>query len=214
MQTKKEQTKEQIVDIATRIFQKKGFMKTSMRDIAKGAGTGVSNIYNYFKNKDELFRYIVMPLITDMEKMMYDHHNLKSHEEFLKYASGESNEMVTEHVQAYVKLINNHRNEFELLLYKSQGSSLETFIDEYTEECTQQVLLFMKHFKSKHAEYSATCSTFTYHIHIVWMFNFISEVIKHGLTHEEIKDAIEDYILFEFIGWKALINKKIKTNEN
>ena len=29
-----------------------GYAKTSMRDIAAGAGIGVSNIYNYFKSKD------------------------------------------------------------------------------------------------------------------------------------------------------------------
>ena len=55
MQKKKDYTHEQIVEIAKREFLKNGYAKTSMRDIAKGAGIGVSNIYNYFKSKDELF---------------------------------------------------------------------------------------------------------------------------------------------------------------
>lgn len=70
MQIKKEYTCEQIVEVAKKVFLKNGYAKTSMRDIAKGAGIGVSNIYNYFKSKDELFRHIVMPLIKEFEKIM------------------------------------------------------------------------------------------------------------------------------------------------
>ena len=70
MQIKKDYTREQIVVVARGIFLKKGYAKTSMRDIAAGVGIGVSNIYNYFKSKDELFRYIVTPLIAELERMM------------------------------------------------------------------------------------------------------------------------------------------------
>lgn len=40
------------------------------------------------------------------------------------------------------------------------------------------------------------------------MFGFISEVIKLNLSADEIKRAIEDYIQFEFTGWRALMNTK------
>lgn len=43
MQVKKDYTHEQIVEIAKRVFLRNGYSKTSMRDIAKGAGIGVSN---------------------------------------------------------------------------------------------------------------------------------------------------------------------------
>ena len=51
MQTKKDYTREKIIEIAKRVFLKNGYAKTSMRDIAKGVGIGVSNIYNYFWRK-------------------------------------------------------------------------------------------------------------------------------------------------------------------
>ena len=40
------------------------------------------------------------------------------------------------------------------------------------------------------------------------MFSFISEVIKHNLSADEIRRAIEDYIKFEFGGWRTLMNTK------
>ncbi len=89
MQIKKDYTREQIVEIAKRVFLKNGYAKTSMRDIAKGAGIGVSNIYNYFKSKDELFRHIVGPLITELEQMMHEHHNVNDQDQFVRYARGE-----------------------------------------------------------------------------------------------------------------------------
>ena len=92
MQIKKDYTREQIVEVAKRVFLKRGFAKTSMRDIAAGAGVGVSNIYNYFKGKDELFRHIVTPLITEMERMMHDHHNVDNQEQFARYVCDASDE--------------------------------------------------------------------------------------------------------------------------
>jgi AcrR family transcriptional regulator len=208
MQIQKDYTREQIVEVARRIFLKKGFAKTSMRDIAAGADVGVSNIYNYFKGKDELFRHIVSPLITELERMMRDHHNVKDQEDFLCYTTGQGNGVMGDHVKEYMLLINNHRDELKLLLYQAQGSSLENYIDDYTEECTRLVLDFMDEFRRRYPEYGATHTPFTYHVHTVWMFSFISEVIKHNLPADEIRRAIEDYIAFEFGGWRTLMNAK------
>ena len=209
MQIKKNYTREQIVEIAKRVFLKNGYAKTSMRDIAAGAGIGVSNIYNYFKSKDELFRHIVKPLIVELERMMHEHHNVDNQDSFVRYASGEGDDKLADHVKDYMRLINNHRDELKMLLYQAQGSSLENYIDEYTEECTRLVLEFMNEFKRKFPDYGVIHTPFTYHIHMVWMFSFISEVIKHNLPADEIKHAIEDYILFEFTGWRALMNTKL-----
>lgn len=181
MRIKKDYTHEQIVEVSKRIFLKKGYSKTSMRDIAARVGISVSNIYNYFKSKDELFRHIVMPLTTELERMMHKHHNVNDQEEFFCYATGQSNRMVGDHVKEYMLLINNHRDELKLLLYQSQGSSLENYIDTYTDECTKMVLAFMDEFKRNYPEYGAIHTPFTYHVHMVWMFCFISEVIKHDL---------------------------------
>ncbi len=88
MQIKKDYTREQIVEVAKQVFMTKGYTKTSMRDIAAGVGIGVSNIYNYFKGKDELFRNIVGLLITELEQMMHEHHNVNDQDQFVRYARG------------------------------------------------------------------------------------------------------------------------------
>ena len=66
MQIKKDYTREQIVEIAKRVFLKKGYAKTSMRDIANGAGIGVSNIYNYFNSNLTKIEQLIISTMTTM----------------------------------------------------------------------------------------------------------------------------------------------------
>lgn len=46
---------------------------TAMREIAAKADVGLSNIYNYFPNKDSLFRYILQPVVDELYTMLYNH---------------------------------------------------------------------------------------------------------------------------------------------
>ena len=55
MQVLKEDIRSRILTVARQQFERKGYVKTSMREIAELAGVGVGNIYNYFTSKDELF---------------------------------------------------------------------------------------------------------------------------------------------------------------
>lgn len=53
------QRKEKIEDAARELFIKQGFHATSMRDIAKGAGVSLGNLYNYYETKDAIFESII-----------------------------------------------------------------------------------------------------------------------------------------------------------
>ena len=55
MQVLKEDIRGRILAVAEQRFGQQGYSKTSMREIAGAVGVGVGNIYNYFRNKDELF---------------------------------------------------------------------------------------------------------------------------------------------------------------
>ncbi|MCB9000850.1 MAG: TetR/AcrR family transcriptional regulator [Bacteroidales bacterium] len=54
-----DEMREAIVKVATQIFSRFGFKKTSMDDIAKGLRMGKSSIYYYFRGKEEIFRAVV-----------------------------------------------------------------------------------------------------------------------------------------------------------
>lgn len=64
MQYLKEDVKNRIVQAAKRQFKDNGYKNTSMRDIAKEAGIVSGNIYRYFENKEQLYNYIVEPILA------------------------------------------------------------------------------------------------------------------------------------------------------
>lgn len=47
--------REKVIDRATRIFWKKGYSETSLRDLLKGMGIGEGSFYNAFKSKRRLY---------------------------------------------------------------------------------------------------------------------------------------------------------------
>ena len=54
MQTLKSDIRNRILSAAKEQFMQRGYLKTSMREIADAVDVGVGNLYNYFENKDEM----------------------------------------------------------------------------------------------------------------------------------------------------------------
>ena len=77
MQVLKEDIRGRILAVAEQRFGQQGYSKTSMCEIAGAVGVGVGNIYNYFRNKDELFCEVVRPVLHAMEAMLQEHHGIR-----------------------------------------------------------------------------------------------------------------------------------------
>jgi NAD(P)-dependent dehydrogenase (short-subunit alcohol dehydrogenase family)/AcrR family transcriptional regulator len=60
-----EQKREQIVLAAIKQFPRKGFIRTTLRELSQAAGISHANIYNYVGNKDDIF-VLVHEFITDL----------------------------------------------------------------------------------------------------------------------------------------------------
>jgi len=56
---RKELVREQLLDIAVKMFDSKGYAQTGMVDIAQELGLGRSAIYHYFGNKEEILAALV-----------------------------------------------------------------------------------------------------------------------------------------------------------
>lgn len=57
---------QQILLAAQQLFQKHGYQKVTMDDVAKAIGKGRSSLYYYYKNKDEVFDAVVAAEINEI----------------------------------------------------------------------------------------------------------------------------------------------------
>ena len=201
MQVLKEDIRSRILTVAKQQFEQKGYSKTSMREMAELANVGVGNIYNYFRNKDELFREVVRPVLCALEAMLQEHHGIRGEDimmmrtkKYLKSCIGE-----------YVSLIEKYRSLMEILLFHAQGSSLEHFRENYTDRSTELVKAWFVTMQQKYPEINTAVSDFIIHLHTVWMFTMFEELLMHSVPRQEMEAILHDYILFEIQGWRAII---------
>lgn len=56
---RRELVRDQLIDIAAKMFDSKGYTQTGMGDIAREIGLGRSAVYHYFRNKEEILAALV-----------------------------------------------------------------------------------------------------------------------------------------------------------
>lgn len=201
MQVKKDDIGQKIVKEAKKIFLRKGFSRTSMREIAVKSGVGLSNIYNYFANKDEIFCVIVNPVLEEFKRVMYASHDLQNVEVDKQWLP----EVAEKTAEEYSSIMKRHRDLLSLLLFKAAGSSLEKFKEKITDEATELTLDYMKSMKQSYPELHWDFSPFFIHVNAVQIFTLLEEIIMHDIPDDEVKQIFMEYTNYHNNGWKDLI---------
>jgi AcrR family transcriptional regulator len=201
MQIQKEEIRKVIVEKAMEEFIVKGFKDASMRVIARNANVGLSNIYNYFRNKDELFAEVLQPAIKAIDNTLNDHNN--SENLTLDYFS--TDDYQRRDLNRMVTLVETYRSELDLLIFKSSGSSLQNFRDQVTDRSTSMGQEYLRKMKEKYPEISVDVSPFFIHVMSSMWLNIMAEIISHSLTHDQITKFISEYIEFGTAGWQKLM---------
>lgn len=202
MQTLKNDIRKMILKAAQGKFARKGFLKTSMRDIADAAKVGVGNVYNYFAGKDELFRSVVRPVTDEFKRLLDIHHGQSGRDALEMFSETYFRDCVNE----YVQLIDRYRTQMRILLFHAQGSSLEAFREQFTNRGTELVKAWFADNKQRHPEINVAVSDFFIHLHSVWMFTLFEEILMHNIQRQEISRIVEEYVRFEIQGWKSIMN--------
>ncbi len=81
-------TKNKIITVASRLFGRYGFYKTSMDEIAKIARKAKGSLYYHFANKEELFTEVVATEINNLKTqltLIVNDNALKADEKMKKY---------------------------------------------------------------------------------------------------------------------------------
>lgn len=203
MQTKKDNIRNIILASAKDLFLEKGYNNVTMRSIAHLAQIQVSNIYNYYKNKDDLFKAVVLPGIQGMMCMLNEHNDEKN----MTRDVFTNRDFQKEMFHDIYHLVTNYRDQLYLLFYQSAGSSYFDYKNTLINIQTQVSADYFIIMKEKYPELTTTFSHFFIHTMCAWWITIIEEIISHHrITPEEIEQFISEYIRFATAGWKELMN--------
>ena len=121
MQILKEEIRCKILTNAENLFYQKGFKETTTRQIAAKTGISVSNLYKYFKNKEDIFNQIVQgyhqKILQELTELFSIKH--KNHD----------NMVVQQVTDNLLDLIMNNRKKFIILMHKSNSTPYAGFKD-------------------------------------------------------------------------------------
>lgn len=180
-------------------FMERGFKDASMRSIAQKADVGLSNIYNYFRNKDEIFFEVVSPARNELFAFVKEKHTEKN----IDFNFMSTLDYQEETVEVYIQLLMKYKEELRLLLFCSQGSSMEHFREDLIDYLTI-VSNVHKDIVKKHYPQVNDVSPFFTHALCAFMVNIVGEIITHNLEREKIRDFFREYFRFQIAGWREL----------
>ncbi|MDQ7083121.1 MAG: TetR/AcrR family transcriptional regulator [Aquificota bacterium] len=63
-------TKERIAKVAVRLFSRKGFKGTTMKDIASEVGITEGAIYRHFASKEDIIRYLTKEITEELNRLI------------------------------------------------------------------------------------------------------------------------------------------------
>ena len=199
MQILKKEIRDRIETAARESFLEKGFSNASMRTIAKKAQISTSNLYNYFKNKEELFYSITDPTIRKITALVQ--HFIKIEKKIGKEQFfSQITQLMTKPIGEVIK---NRRIEFQLIMDQSQGTRYENFKNTLVNAIEEH---FSEHIQSNlDSKDQELRDPFVFHIIATNLLEGLLELSRHYKNDEWIDSNINALMNYHIHGISALI---------
>lgn len=191
---------DKIIKAAKEEFLEKGFQKASLHKIAEQAGITTGALYTRYKNKDALFASLTEEAINGMKlhaeslKEMYcEVEKNKDKNEFLKVMSYER--------QLYLDLIFEYYDECKLFFCLSDGSSIETMMEQMMETKANETVAFFQRIAKKPVDLNGV------KIIMQEQYHFYRLILSKGYSKEEAASCIQMIETFYEAGWRELFEQ-------
>ncbi len=203
MQVQKKDIRDKILTTARKEFLEKGYRKTSMRTIAKKSEVTLSNIYNYFKNKDEILEVILKPVLSALDEK-FSLHNEPANISTQWFEIKKVTEL--KEFKEQMNFLIKYNKELNLLFHKCAGSKYENIKDEIIDRYTVTTKEYLELMKEKYPQVNKDISDFFIHVTAAWWIQVLSEIVSHMPSEEDILKFGKEYLTFGAAGWQRLMN--------
>lgn len=192
MQVLKDEIQESILDASQKLFLQYGYEKTSIEKIAKQAKISKSNLYNYFKSKDEIFNKLTDQAAYEFRKVI---EFFSSNQFELKFSTPGFEEMMANEI---FRLISQNREKLLLLVFCAQGTKYENLKDELVE-------IIAKKFKTDYKAYFPANDNVVLII-TQSLFDGITNLAMRSQSDKILKQDLRRLIRYHSNGFAALIS--------
>jgi len=187
MQTLKEEIRTRIQQVATAAFLKHGYQDVTMRDIAKQSAISVGNLYNYYKNKEDLFYSLTSSSFLYLKQLLKE---VKEHGPASEVADTEFTKSL---VLKISQLLKKHRVGFLLMIDRGQGTKYNNLKDEL-------ITLLVRHFEEELMETKEPEASLIMRIAAKNLLYGLIEVAKNYQGDEWVDRNIERLIDYHLHG--------------
>lgn len=185
-------------------FLENGFKDASLRKIVKCAGVTTGAFYGYFPDKKALFEALVLPAVSDLEKLFLD-----VHRSFEALPNSVKQDRVFDYSIPYMKelisFIYEHFDEFKLLVTCAEGTAYSDFINGLVDMEVDSTISFI-HATRNDALLAGRITKELMHIISSAYFTAIFEIVVHNMPREAADRYVENLNHFFTAGWKTILN--------
>lgn len=143
MTTKNHSLDDGIVRAAYAEFLERGFREASLHKIAENAGVTTGAIYTRYKNKDALFVSLLRDFYGEMEEIFAP--TVREYEKARQAGTTEALLAAIDFEErTYFRLLTERYDDCTLFFSRSDGSSVETMLQELMERKTEQTVEFFR----------------------------------------------------------------------
>lgn len=188
-------------------FLDKGYSGASLRKIAEKAGVTVGAIQIRYKSKDELFVSLLKPFLDETEaafsRVRSDYYSAAGTDILPHIISSMRHESDT-----ILRLIFDHYEAAELLLYRSTGSSLAGFYDALVQRKIDESLAFFRSL-----DYTGLSEDML-GLLISVQFDSYRRIIPSCRDRQSAERCMNTLMVYHFGGWSALFDSVKETHLN
>ena len=172
-----------------------------MRKIAKKANVSTSNIYNYFTNKEGILEELVKSIISSIENGL----GQISSDDHVEKRLNFSYETLKSRFNVILFFVDENRDILDLLLFHSNGSAFNNFLENFTERITQLNIRQINYYKEHKGMQSLVTHDFFIRNLVSFFLNIFVEMIKNKKSKEEILEMEDNFLKFMHYGSKAIL---------
>lgn len=194
-QVLKEELRARIYHAAAVQFAAKGFEETRLSDIARCAGTAVSNLYKYEKDKGALFLRVVTPeLVERHTQLLHARLNEFQHRDAWQSLVAEGSSSASELLDFWCR----NRHAVAILMSRGHGTQYESMRHEMIEEMTMRALL-------RFTQKNDPTLPFVLRRIFSGSLDVISAILQTYDLPRDIGHAIQHFWRFQLAGLEALL---------